>query len=200
MQKAILDACKAISVTFPRDSDGRIVSAVKESEYLEKLGYALPSTFQFKISKPRDWYDFQCGGVPFNLKLTNCAKTCDNAFNKAAVIYSVTGRIPRYKNMCFNKFWSQIKEAPWDDIPGREYHYLVVNKLTGDVLIKSIFDVQNYMPNPCNIMQINWSKEFEARDYKAENITEKKKELLRCIQKSIQASINSQQEFAQADI
>lgn len=200
MQKAILDACKAISVTFPRDTDGRIVSAVKEREYLEKLGYALPSQFEFKISKDREWHDFTCDGVPFNLKLTNCAKTCDNAFNKTAIIYSVTGKMPKRKNMCFNQFWSEIKGTEWEDTTGREYHYLAVNKLTGEVMIKSIFNIHTYHKNPCNIMQINWIHEFENSDYRPADLLEKKRELLRCIQASIRASIDSQKDFAQADI
>jgi hypothetical protein len=200
MQKAILDACKAISVTFPRDADGRIVSAVKEIEYLEKLGYALPSAFQFKISKARHWNDFTCNGVPFNLKLTNCKNTADDAFSKVAVIAAVTGRIPKKKNMNFNQFWSEIKKEPWGGVEGRELHYLVVNKISGQAMIKSIFDVQTYVPNPCRIMQINWCKEFLAKDYKPEDLTEKKKELLRCVQKSIRTSIDSQLEFSRADI
>ena len=200
MQKAILEACKAISVTFPRDTDGRIVSAVKEREYLEQLGIVLPSQFQFKISKDREWHDFTCDGVPFNLKLTNCANTCDNAFNKTAVIYSVTGRMPKSKNMCFNQFWREIQEKPWEDLAGTEYHYLVVNKVTSEAMIKSIFDIHKYYKNPCNILQIKWSHEFEHRDYKPTDLTEKKRELLRCIQASVRAAIESQKDFADADI
>ena len=199
MNKALLQACKTISISFTNGTDGRIVSAVKESEYLEKLKLVIPSQFKFEISKVRNWCDFTFEGVPFNLKLTDC-KTADNAFNKTAVIYSVTGDIPKTKNMNFNKFWGKIKETSWADLEGREYHYLVVNKTTGEALIKSIFAVKTYISNPCNILQINWGKEFEAMDYKPDDLNEKKRELLHCIQKSIRTSIESKQEFAQADI
>jgi len=199
MNRILLEACRAISVTFPRGVDGRISSAVKEGEYLDKLASAIPNQIKFEISKARHWCDFTCEGVPFNLKLSDC-KTADNAFNKTAVIYSITGQVPEIKNMNFNKFWGKIKETSWADLDGREYHYLVVNKTTGEAMIKSIFAVKSYVPNPCNIMQINWGREFEEQDYTPEDLTEKKKELLRCIQKSIRTSINSQQEFAQADI
>jgi len=199
VRAALLEACKAVSVTFPRDSDGRVVSAIKEKEYLEKLERALSPEFQFKISKTRCWHDFTCGGVPFNLKLTDC-KTSDNAFNKVSAIYSITGQVPKCKNLNFNKFWKTIKEAPWQDLNGEEYHYLVVNKISAEVLIKSLFDIHTYTPNPSNIMQINWCREFANRDYKPADLTEKKKELLRCIQKSVKESIATRQDFAQADI
>lgn len=35
--KAIIDECKTINISFSKTGDGRIISAVKEKEYLEKL-------------------------------------------------------------------------------------------------------------------------------------------------------------------
>ena len=83
-----------------------------------------------------------------------------------------------------------------------EYHYLVKNKINGDVLFKSIFDIHTYISNPSNDLQINWKNEFENIKYKTrdDNYLEKVKELILTIQKSVKEMISRTKEFADADI
>jgi hypothetical protein len=51
-----------------------------------------------------------------------------------------------------------------------EYHYLVINKNTNEMLLKSIFDIHTYKSNPCNDLQINWDNEFKNIEYKIDNL------------------------------
>jgi uncharacterized alkaline shock family protein YloU len=83
-----------------------------------------------------------------------------------------------------------------------EYHYLVVNKNTGKILLKSILDIHTYKTNPCNDLQINWSNEFINIDFMTPDLSfkEKIKELLKAIQNSVKQAIAGMKEFADANI
>ena len=41
----------------------------------------------------------------------------------------------------------------------KEYYYIYIDKKDGTVMIKSLCDIQNYVSNPQNWLQINWAKE-----------------------------------------
>jgi hypothetical protein len=73
----------------------------------------------------------------------------------------------------------------------------VKNKLTGDVLLKAMFDIHTYVSNPSNDLQINWKNEFHHIDYQGD--LKKIDELLSCIQTSVKAMIERTSRFANAD-
>lgn len=203
--KAVVSACSAINIQFGASDDGRITSAVKETEYLDQLEQLLlDSNSEFHIERPkaRHWYDVRINGIPINLKLT-CGGT-DNAFNKAAIVYSVSGEEIVKKNMNFNKWFDHLKSVTKKVARDRtsEYHYLVLNKDSGELLFKSIFDIHTYKSNPCNDMQINWAQEFLHLDYKTtdEDYRNKVRELLKTVQQSVKQLISSMSDFAEADI
>jgi hypothetical protein len=83
-----------------------------------------------------------------------------------------------------------------------EYHYLVVNKNTGKILLKSILDIHTFKTNPCNFLQINWSNEFNNIEFVTPdlNFKEKIQELLKAIQTSVKQAIAGMKEFADANI
>jgi hypothetical protein len=84
-----------------------------------------------------------------------------------------------------------------------EYHYLVKNKLTGEVLLKPIFDIHTYVSNPSNDLQIHWRSEFAHADYSVQTDAEyiqKVRALLECLQKSTRDMIARTREFAEADV
>jgi uncharacterized alkaline shock family protein YloU len=83
-----------------------------------------------------------------------------------------------------------------------EYHYLVVNKNTGKVLLKSILDIHTFKTNPCNDLQINWNNEFNHIDFVTPDTDFKAKirQLLQAVQTSVKQAIEGMKEFAGADI
>jgi hypothetical protein len=202
----IVKACAAIQIGFEVSEDGRIESAVKETEYLDKLNDLLiASNPDFWIVRPkaRHWYDIKINEIPINLKLTTGGT--DNAFNKKAIAYSMSGDDDVPSNTNFDKWFAHLKAMPKKEVRDRasEYHYLVLNKNTGQLLFKSIFDIHSYKSNPCNDMQISWAQEFLNADYKVvsnEDYKAKVRELLKTVQRSVKQLIASMNDFASADI
>lgn len=202
---AVILACAYINIQFGTLEDGRITSAVKETEYLDQLEQRLLSRWpDFQIDRPkaRFWYDIRINQIPINLKLTTGGT--DNAFNKVAIAYSMSGEEIQKKSMNFNTWFQYLKSLAKKELRDKstEYHYLVLNKNTGSLLFKSIFDIHSYKSNPCNDMQISWSQEFLNLDYNIsdEEYKPKVRELLKTVQKSVTQLIASMSEFAEADI
>ena len=204
--QAIKDECAKINLIYSKDGDGRITSAVKEREYLNLLEKGLKEnhpSLKFE-HQPADrwWWDFRVNGIPINLKLTTGGT--DNAFNKVAIIYSISGVELEKKNMNYNQFFKTIKECPKksERIHMTEYHYLVVNKKTGTILLKSILDIHSFKTNPCNDLQINWNNEFNHIDFVTPDVDfkQKIKELLKTIQASVKQAIEGMKEFASGNI
>ena len=202
---AIKAVCAKINLNYVSEEDGRLLSALKEKEYLNLLIKGLEkhySDIKIITAKKRGWFDIRIQGIPINLKIT--AGGTDNAFNKSAIIYSISGEEPKKKNMNFNQFYKAIKDCPKKDTRDRmtEYHYLVVNKSDGSVLFKSILDIHTYKSNPCNNLQINWKNEFKHIDDVTPDskFKDKVKSLLKAIQTSVQKLIASMSEFGEADL
>jgi len=202
----VVKACATIHMQFEVGEDGRIESAVRETEYLDKLSHVLLAgnpDFHIERPKARHWYDIRINDLPINLKLTTGGT--DNAFNKKAISYSLSGEDDMPSNTNFDKWFSYLLEMPKKLVRDRssEYHYLVLNKNTGKLLFKSIFDIHSYKSNPCNDMQINWAQEFLNAEYKISTEDEYKikvRELLKTVQKSVKQLIASMSNFASADI
>lgn len=202
---AVRTACATIRMSFGSSTggpgDGRVESSIKERPYLEALKTALGAAHTVEISPERYWHDVLIDGIPFNLKLTECA-SADNVFDKMAIHYTLTGAILKKKNMNFDVWWGGLVAATRKTVrdPAREYHYIVVDKLTGASLVKSILDIHSYKTNPCNILQIGWKNEFAHADYVAADYRAKVRELLGAIQTSIRQRRASEEVFAAADL
>lgn len=201
---AIKAACASINLSFTGSADaddGRIVSALKEKEYLTALKARLSTShpsFTVEIPAARYWYDIRVNNIPINLKLTTGGT--DNAFNKVAILYTFTG-VEIKRNMNFDAWYALIRSTPPKTERDRatEYHYLVVHKTTGAVLLKSLFDIHTYKANPCNDLQISWRNEFAHADYVCASHHSKTQELLRTVQASVRAAIAGMRTFADSD-
>lgn len=200
---------KSISVK-KADCDGRIDSAIKEKPFLNEMKRILLEKhpdWEVVISPPRASCDIMVNSIRINLKLTDC-KSSDNSANKQSIYYSITGLTTYPNSSTWNKFLDELCDAKAKNQIKKqrhkptEYHYLVKNKLTGDVLLKPIFDIHNYVSNPSNDLQINWKHEFAHSEYYIEdaNYPEKVQELLVCIQNSVKKMIERTKQFAEADM
>jgi hypothetical protein len=192
------------------DCDGRIDSAIKETPFLNEMKRLLLEKhpeWEIIISPPRAACDIMINSIRINLKLTDC-KSSDNSVNKPSIYYSITGVTTYPYSSNWNEFLDRLTDAKKTnhikktrDKP-TEYHYLVKNKLTGDVLLKPIFDIHTYVSNASNDLQINWKNEFSSSEYHTEDkdYENKVKSLVKCIQRSVKEMIERTKRFAEADI
>ena len=194
----LIDITKTDSVC-----DGRIDSAIKEKPFLNKLMDLLlvkHPHWEIVISPPRASCDIMINSIRINLKLTD--------FNKPSIYYSITGLTTYPYSSNWNEFLDRLIEANVANNIKKirhkqtEYHYLVKNKLTGDVLLKPIFDIHTYVSNPSNDLQINWKNEFTHFEYHTEdaNYENKVKSLIKCIQKSVKEMIEYLKYFVEHPI
>ena len=199
--EAIRAAAKTIILDYPHDEDGRLISALKEKEYLTSLQKALGNQFNFQIPKKREWYDFKIDGIHINLKITDGGN--DNAFNKSALLFTWSGEVPSKAPGNMNRMLEMIKDLrPLDRRdPLTEYHYLVVHKKTGEILLKSLVDIHSYRDNCAgNVMQINWNSEFTHKDSIFSDRRGKILELLRVVQTACRKQMENMARFASYDI
>lgn len=202
--RSIIEECGKINLTYSKEGDGRIISAVTEKPYLDKLESQLKVTNPlFKIVRPKErcWYDIMINGIPINLKLTT-GKT-DNAFNKHSIVSTVScSNSSISQNTNFNKLYDVLKGCVKSNERNisTEYHYLVVHKNTGAILLKSILDIHSYKDNPSNILQINWDNEFKNIDYTCGDFKAKTRELMKTIQTSLKKQFENSKKFIEADI
>lgn len=207
--QAIISVAESIGVERA-DGDGRIDSAMKEKPFLAEMKRLLLKDhpdWDIVISPPRAACDIMINSIRINLKLTDC-KTSDNSANKPSIFYSITGD-PNYPYASnWNEFLDRLTEAKRQNgikterEKTTEYHYLVKNKRTGEVLLKPIFDIHTYVSNPSNDLQINWKNEFEQQAYRTEDADYPKKvqSLLVCIQTSVKEMMERTRRFAEADM
>jgi hypothetical protein len=205
----IVAAANAIGVK-KTEGDGRIDSALKEIPFLNELKARLLEkhpNWDIVISPPRASCDVMINGLRINLKMTDC-KSSDNSMNKPAIYYSITGLTTYPYSSNWNDFLDKLLEAKTTNQiktqrdKSSEYHYLVKNKITGDVLMKPIFDIHSYISNPSNDLQINWKNEFANSEYHTDDASyhTKVRSLLTCIQKSVREMIERTRRFAEADM
>jgi hypothetical protein len=208
----IASIAKSISLAknLQSDGDGRIDSAMKETPFLKEMKRIILERhpeWVVVISPIRASYDIMVNGIKINAKLTDC-KSPDNSVSKPSIYYSITGLATYPNSSNWNGFLDRLGRAKTANQIKKqrhkptEYHYLVKNKLTGDVLFKPIFDIHTYVSNPSNDLQIGWKNEFAHADYHTEdaNYLEKVMELLGCIQKSVKEMRERTKQFAKADL
>ena len=199
--EAIRQAAKTIIMTYPHDEDGRITSAVKEKEYLVKLKTALGPRFDCEIPKKRAWYDFKVDGIFINLKISEGGG--DNAFNKKSLLLTWGGSVSDKQSGNMNELWQNLKMTSRIEVrdPLTEYHYLVVYKKSGDVLLKSLVDIHTYMPNCAgNVMQINWNKEWINKDYVGTSRSAKMLELAKVVQEACRKQCENMRQFVDGSL
>ena len=145
--------------------DGRINSIYDEKTVIRLLETHYGDSYIHKPRSSRHWYDVKIKSshnywIPCNIKVSTGGT--DNALCKKAIVYSLStleeDKIPKY--MSFNKMIELI-EANKNNVRNchKEYFYIYVDKKDGSIIVRSMCDIQNYVSNPQNWLQINWAKE-----------------------------------------
>jgi hypothetical protein len=198
---------ETIGISIPQDNvDGRLVSAIKEKQYLTCLSSRLTDRnpeWDIHIPPNRSAYDIRINGIWINLKITT-GKTSDNCCNKLSFFRSITGSENCPKSCNWNKWLENLKREGIRMTRNRltEYHYLVVFKHTNKILFKSIFDLDTYIANPCNDIQINWGKELLHKDtYTADELyMDKVLSLIETIKIAQKKAIETRDKMASIDV
>ena len=202
-----------ITLDYIDNIDGRLNSSILEKQFLNELKLDLETNYDFPIqviiSKDRSPEDIIINNIKINLKLTKSSSP-DNAVNKHAIFYSITGISKLLNGSNWNDFLKLLKQAKQQDQikttrnKETEYHYLVIHKIHRNVLLKSIFDIHTYLSSSNNELQINWRKEFKNSTYECQDnlldYNNKIKQLLSTIQHSILKNIEKNHTFATDDL
>ena len=183
--------------------DGRLNSALDEEVVIASLIARFPDNV-VKV-KTRNWFDFpfmtRGKTLVFNIKCST-GKT-DNAMNKKALVYSLTPLEPEEipGSMTYNRMRELIDEHLNDRRnPDKEYYYMYIDKNDKTVLVKSVLDVQNLVSNPCNILQINWTKEKrDAHVFNNADPATARRRLFDVIEKSIRQQFAGCSKFIAGD-
>ena len=146
-------------------TDGRINSIYDENTIIKLLKDNYGDSYIDKPYKTRHWYDVKIKSshlhwIPCNIKVSTGGT--DNALCKKALVYSLSNLdeddIPKY--MSFNKMVELIEaNKNAERNLHKEYYYIYVDKKDGSIIVRSLCDIQNYVSNAQNWLQINWSKE-----------------------------------------
>jgi len=188
------------TISFSKsNTDGRINSVEDENTIIKLLVEKYGSSII--VPPPRSWCDFiyQTGNTKYYINIKCSTGTTDNAFNKKALVFSLTDLAPEkiIDSMNFTKMISLIDENMKNerDIES-EYFYLYVDKKDGTVFIKSLLDIQNLVSNPTNKLQINWKKEkMDMAKLNDIDISSAKKKILTCLATSLRSYFNDIQGF-----
>jgi hypothetical protein len=172
LERALVAAVRARGLNKRRRGsvDGRVDSVFAEDTVISYVKAAVKhcSGVVVAVPKARHWHDIavKWPGMErpyyFNIKVSTGGN--DNACNKKALVCCFStleeSKIPN--SMTLNAMYDLIEEhrktlRPADH--SGEYFYLYVDKLDGTVLIRSLCDIQAWVANPHNLLQINWTQE-----------------------------------------
>jgi hypothetical protein len=153
--------------------DGRLSSMLSEKAVVNGIRSCIAKDdAEVIVPSARSWHDVAIkwgdAAAPyyFNIKISTGGQ--DNAFNKKALVFSLTTlseeSIPDCMsiNTMFDLLMTHKRARRRQDCCG-EYFYLYIDKRDGTVLIKSLCDIQAWASNPQNLLQINWRQEKAAR-------------------------------------
>jgi hypothetical protein len=161
----------------------------------KSLGYHAIQTSPSQHS----WYDFSYKKgrrhLFFNIKVSKGG--CIDAFNKSACIYSLTtiplAEIPLH-GMSLNTMVHLMKKFPRTTRDrSKEYYYIFIDKRNGDCFIKSMCDIQNWVPTTHNLLQIHWDKEKNSKCVvnRAVRTYTLRRKLISLLQSSVQKYLDS---------
>ena len=98
--------------------------------------------------------------IHFNIKTTN-GKSADNIFSKLGTLIAFTD-IDANELKC-SISWNDFTDKLFNNYKetDRDYYYLVIDKISGRVMIRGLKELNTIKTNPSNILQMEWYKEFD---------------------------------------
>jgi len=180
------------------NTDGRINSIYDENMIIRILEKHYGDAYVRRPTQSRNWYDVkvksQYTWIPFNIKVSTGGT--DNALCKKAFVYSLStlteDEIPAA--MSFNKMIELVENNKNTDREiEKEYYYIYIDKKDGTVMVKSMCDIQYYVANAQNWLQINWSKEKQhpANDGPIESVDESYARIRKVMGDSLRKLLNT---------
>ena len=177
--------------------EGRL-NSIHDERYIIKLLTTKFASSQHKIQKPkssRSWYDFilYIDGfpVPCNIKVARGGRS--NALCKNAIVYSFStlaiDKIPTY--MSFNKMVQLIAENKKAERDNKEYYYIYVDKIDSTIIVRSLCDIQHYVSNPQNWLQIDWDKEKKVQHGEPDSLDMSYDRIRKTLRTSLDKLVNS---------
>lgn len=102
---------------------------------------------------------------PVNIKTT--LGGTDNCFSKGGFVYAFTylniDEIPTQMN--YRKMDELINTHRIDN-KNKDYWFLCIDKNTSDVMVRGTKQINNWVVNPSNVLQVNWKKEKKTKPIK----------------------------------
>ena len=167
--KEVVDFLNSKNISISEEhGDGRINSVVDEKTIIDTLIKEYGSE---NIVEPivRHWFDVKIFDNPVNIKVS-AFKTADNFSSKRALLYSLTNLSENEIEKVNTWFDFQEKVKLGKSIDNnRDYHCIVLNKQTNEVILQGLKTLTKLTPNGNNLLfQINWkyNKEIINRKHK----------------------------------
>lgn len=142
--------------------DGRLNSVIDEINVVSFLDKHL----QVKIPSKRMWYDVliydtEYGWIPCNIKTTT-TETNDNVGNLSVCVHALTSHELDFDKSYKNGYLSDvlidcIRSGQLNTDTRKDYFFLVINKVTREVIVNSVLGLTSVVSNVNNLpFQIKW--------------------------------------------
>lgn len=172
--KLLIEKANSFSCHSEYD-DGRVNSTIDEANLLKLLGTLPELNGRIKCVKMRAWpdlliKDFKYGWLPVNIKTTTTT-TSDNTGNLASCVYALTDHeldlTKKYNNGKMSMVLiDAIENKRFNRKLKKDYYFLVINKVTSEVIINSLRGLEKMNSNNYNLpYQVKWciNKNFVYR-------------------------------------
>jgi hypothetical protein len=156
-----LKTAKLIAVT--EDDEGRVNSKKDEANVIKWLMEQPQFHGRVREVGLRQFGDMivtDYDGQDHYVNIKTSAGSSDNAFSKLGFLYAYTDiPVEDMPSSISDKKWFELMMAHKKDI-GRDYWYLMLDKSNmNNVMVRGVKQIQNWVYNPTNNLQVNWKKE-----------------------------------------
>lgn len=168
--------------------DGRTNSCIDEDRIVEKLLKKFPDIIV--VPKIRMWYDilvrdYKFGWIPVNIKTTT-GFTSDNVGNLSICVQAYTDEVLSKEIMhnngkMYKVLLEKLQKKEYNNTPGKDYYFLVVNKENGEVIVNSVLGLSKLTSNNNNLpFQVKWKNN---KIYKPKSIKDSVEMFLETVKK-----------------
>ncbi len=142
-------------------NDGRINSTVDEKKIIDiLLASELNNIITIPSKRSSSDIIFSCDEEKIYINIKTTTGSTDNIFSKIGFLISFTNLLE--EELPRNISWKEFAEKLFENIQenNSDYYYLVINKITKQILIRGLKQLNCLKTNPSNYIQVNWDDEF----------------------------------------